>query len=158
MCTQELIWCSCGHGEFLPIELCTTGQLIGTCWTIVHGDHNIVLQSRCSYCQAGLNRKGMLGSARPTDGIAERVEAGGRIGEGGMNGKEIDEFDGELGKLLEEVETKTKEERSFEKFSFDDVMSTDWEKGFDLSDELWNYDEFSLGNGVVGKGKGRGMI
>lgn len=35
-------------------------------------------------------------------------------------------------------------EGSVGEFSFDDVMSTDWEKGFELGDELWNFDDFGL--------------
>ncbi|TKA83175.1 hypothetical protein B0A55_00711 [Friedmanniomyces simplex] len=38
MCTQKLIWCSCGHGEFLPIEKCSRAVKLGYCWTVIWGD------------------------------------------------------------------------------------------------------------------------
>lgn len=63
MCTQQLIWCCCGHGEFLPIEKCARAAKLGYCWTVVWGDHKVVIPSRCSYCKAGLNEKCPLGSA-----------------------------------------------------------------------------------------------
>ncbi|KAK4544932.1 hypothetical protein LTR36_003837 [Oleoguttula mirabilis] len=70
MCTQQLIWCSCGHGEFLPIEKCSRATTVGYCWTVIWGDHNVVIPSRCSYCKAGLNAKGPLGSAWPVGELA----------------------------------------------------------------------------------------
>ena len=53
----------------------------------MHGDHRIVLQSRCSYCQAGLNRRRPLRSPRPRGELAERVERNGV--EGGEGGGDV---------------------------------------------------------------------
>ncbi|CAK3931631.1 Hypothetical predicted protein [Lecanosticta acicola] len=91
MCTQELIWCHCGHGELFPIQTCSRAKLLGFCYTIVHGNHAVVVESDCSYCQAGLNGgRGGLGSARPVGEVARRVE-------------ELEDG-GELGRLLEQSE------------------------------------------------------
>ncbi|KAK4617714.1 hypothetical protein CLAFUW4_12146 [Fulvia fulva] len=153
MCTQELIWCSCGHGEFLPINLCTQGQRLGTCWTIVHGDHNIVLASRCSYCQAGLNRRRPLRSPRPRGDVARGVEANGEVDveeelERLLEGSGDEGVEVEVGALAAQTNAEMDGgevvEGSVGEFSFDDVMSTDWEKGFELGDELWNFDDFGL--------------
>lgn len=66
MCTQRLIWCSCGHGEFLPIEKCRRAEKTGYCWTVVWGDHEVMVEMPCSYCKEGTGRE--LGSAMPRPG------------------------------------------------------------------------------------------
>ena len=79
MCTQEIIWCSCGHGELLPIVMCAHAEAAGKCWTVVHGDHRIVLQMKCSYCLSGLADSSgtttALGTkARPEGELAAKIE------------------------------------------------------------------------------------
>ncbi|KAF2164896.1 hypothetical protein M409DRAFT_56253 [Zasmidium cellare ATCC 36951] len=143
MCTQELIWCSCGHGEFLEIKKCRTGHLTGRCWTVVHGNHHLVVPAACSYCQSGLNKKKPLGSPRPRDELAKKVEAN---------------QDVELGKMLEEgllEEAKWLEECAGDGAfsSLEDVLSTDW-SGFDLERDvdvdLWNLDPGLVEGGALG--------
>ncbi len=80
MCMQEIIWCSCGHGEFLPIERCPTGKNNRECFTVVHGNHNIVVELPCSYCQAGWNRKTPLGSPRPREELTRSIESNRTVG------------------------------------------------------------------------------
>lgn len=74
MCTQELIWCSCGHGELLPIRPCPRGRMLSYCYTIVHGSHKLVVPGICSYCKSGLNQRRQLPTARPPPEIAAKVE------------------------------------------------------------------------------------
>ncbi|KAK4494144.1 hypothetical protein PRZ48_014442 [Zasmidium cellare] len=138
MCTQELIWCSCGHGEFLEIKKCRNGHLTGRCWTVVHGNHHLVVPAECSYCRNGLNRRKPLGSPRPRDELARKVE---------------ENQDVELGKMLEEglEEAKLMEGCGGNDFGMEDVLSTDW-SGFDLEKEVdfWNLDPVLLEGGGLG--------
>jgi hypothetical protein len=135
MCTQEIIWCSCGHGELLPIVMCAHAEAEGKCWTVVHGDHRIVLQMECSYCLSGLaddcNSSGTsmaLGTkARPEGEMAANIEkkdrerlAGGEYGLcGGGNGLAIS-----AGELPLELE---------------DVVGAGWTDVANLDPELWQY-------------------
>jgi hypothetical protein len=73
MCTQELVWCFCGHGELLPIVKCPNADLNGSCWTVVHGNHDFVVDLKCSYCKSGL--PGNLAAAvRPQGDLAKAIE------------------------------------------------------------------------------------
>lgn len=63
MCKQELIWCSCGHGEFLPIQACSNTIFPGTCWVVVYGNHNVTIDIPCSHCS--LRRQPSLPSPWP---------------------------------------------------------------------------------------------
>jgi hypothetical protein len=69
MCTQELMWCSCGHGEFFPIVRCPRATLLGACYIIVHGSQHPTRprMPQCSYCAKGLNERHPLASARPEE-------------------------------------------------------------------------------------------
>ncbi|KAK0266186.1 hypothetical protein LTR48_002756 [Friedmanniomyces endolithicus] len=95
MCIQKLIWCACGHGEFLPIEKCARATRLGYCWTVIWGDHEVAIALPCSYCKAGLNRRRPLGSAKPkaagtlaaaasVNGMAEGVAALGLVDDQGL--------------------------------------------------------------------------
>ncbi|KAF2723786.1 hypothetical protein K431DRAFT_218851 [Polychaeton citri CBS 116435] len=68
MCVQQIIWCACGHGEFLPVQPCPESAAIGNCWVVLYGDHRVVVDMACSYCQRGLQHVKPLGSAKPTTG------------------------------------------------------------------------------------------
>ncbi|RMZ09151.1 hypothetical protein D0862_03708 [Hortaea werneckii] len=152
MCTQQLIWCCCGHGEFLPIEKCARAAKLGYCWTVVWGDHNVVIPSQCSYCKAGLNWKCPLGSAltqeqrRPdpsepnnqTSTSSKQTLAGNAIGasdcgQGIADGLETLQmpddfaFDGP-GKGL-----------TTPPGELEDILNTEF-KDFDLSQDLWHYE------------------
>lgn len=111
MCTQQLIWCSCGHGEFLPIEKCPNAEATGTCWIAIHGDHNVVVPMSCSYCNLGFSKECALGSAKPAAAILPMEES-------------------ELGVEVEQIPHMD--------FAPDDVLSTDF-TDFNLDDELWQY-------------------
>lgn len=135
MCTQEIIWCSCGHGELLPIVMCAHAEAAGQCWTVVHGDHRIVLQMKCSYCLSGLadgcgssGASTALGTkARPEGELAAKIEMKDRekLAGGEFN---FCEDDGGLtiaaGELPLELE---------------DVVGADWTDVVNLDPELWQY-------------------
>ena len=75
MCTQEIVWCSCGHGELLPIVKCAKAEATGVCYTVVHGDHRVVLHMECSYCLSGLSERAALSTkARPEGELAAMIE------------------------------------------------------------------------------------
>lgn len=75
MCTQEIVWCSCGHGELLPIVKCDRADVTGVCFTVVHGDHRIVVHMQCSYCLTGPSERTTLGTkARPEGELAATIE------------------------------------------------------------------------------------
>jgi hypothetical protein len=76
MCTQEIIWCSCGHGELLPIVTCQRAESTGVCFTVVHGDHRVVLQMKCSHCISGAFEEGatLNTKARPEGALAAFIE------------------------------------------------------------------------------------
>lgn len=105
---------------------------MGRCWTVVHGNHRLVVPATCSYCRNGLNKKRQLGSPRPRDEVAKRVE---------------DNQDAGLGKMLEET-LEGVEADCGNSYSLEDVMSTDW-SDFDLSNEMewWNVDPFLVEGG-----------
>ncbi|KAK5133726.1 hypothetical protein LTR08_007480 [Meristemomyces frigidus] len=85
MCTQQLIWCACGHGEFLPIEKCSRAVSLGYCWTVVWGDSAVVIPGRCSYCKAGLNERKPLGKALPGGGGGAGVDGAGVVAPAGVD-------------------------------------------------------------------------
>lgn len=142
MCTQEIIWCACAHGELLPIVKCAHAELLGTCWTVVHGDHRVVVQMRCSYClslgagglSAGFGAceggNGLGGKARPEGELAGRIEGLTKEGveRGGVGGEREDAGEVWVG---EDAEGQVPAELR-------DVVNTDWE-GFTLDPELWQY-------------------
>jgi len=122
MCTQQLIWCNCGHGEFLPIEKCTRATTTGYCWTIVWGDHSIIVPGSCSYCKQGLNKERPLGSALPREqqgavDVDQRKTTEESV---------VDGFLGGTGLLTPPLE-------------LDDVINTDFTSDFDLSRDFWQY-------------------
>ena len=123
MCTQEIVWCSCGHGEFLPIIKCPQAEALGVCFTVVHGDHRVVLPMECSYCISGQSERTALNTnARPQGELAamiERKNGMGNLGDGVEDGVAANT----AGDVPAEVE---------------DVVSADW-SGFDLDPELWQY-------------------
>lgn len=104
MCTQELIWCSCSHGELLPIKTCPRAQRTGACWTVVHGDQKVVVDSVCTYCVLGLNEVRQLGKplgelreeARPEEMLREDI--GKNWGMNDVSSTEFQAFD--LGREL----------------------------------------------------------
>lgn len=123
MCTQEIVWCSCGHGELLPIVRCQNAESTGKCWTVVHGDHRIVLQMKCSYCVSGCVEEVPLSTkARPEGELAAKIENKSTEQNVG-DALEYDEAANEAGQLPPEL---------------DDVVNTDW-SNFSLDPELWQY-------------------
>ena len=135
MCTQEIIWCSCGHGELLPIVMCAHAEAAGKCWTVVHGDHRIVLQMKCSYCLSGLadecNSNGTstaaLGTkARPEGELAAKIEMMDRERLAG----EFDfcEDSGALAISTRELP-----------LELEDLVGADWTDVVNLDPELWQY-------------------
>lgn len=123
MCTQEIIWCSCGHGEFLPIVKCSKAEATGVCFTVVHGDHRVVLPMECSHCiSRQFERTVLNANARPEGELAAMIEK--------ENERET------LGDGLEDgAAASTAEEVSL---GVGDVANTDW-SGLDLDPELWQY-------------------
>jgi hypothetical protein len=123
MCTQEIVWCSCGHGELLPIIKCSQAEAMGFCFTVIHGDHRVVLQMKCSYCIAGLSKGAPLGTkARPEGELAAMIE---RESEG--HG------------LAAGLEDTTEANPAAEvPWGLDEMGNVDWAK-FDLDPELWQY-------------------
>jgi hypothetical protein len=135
MCTQEIIWCSCGHGELLPIVMCAHAEAAGKCWTVVHGDHRIVLQMKCSYCLSGLadecNSNGtstaaMGTKARPEGELAAKIEMMDRERLAG----EFDscEDSGDLAISTGELP-----------LELEDLVGADWTDVVNLDPELWQY-------------------
>jgi hypothetical protein len=137
MCTQEIIWCSCGHGELLPIVMCAHAEAVGKCWTVVHGDHRIVLQMECSYCLSGLaddysgsgTAAALATKARPEGELAAKIEKKDRER---LAGGEFDfcEDDGGLGISAGELPLPLDSE---------DVVGADWTDVVNLDPELWQY-------------------
>lgn len=110
---------------------------MGRCWTVVHGNHNLVVPAVCSYCRTGLNKRKPLGSPRPRDDLAKTVE---------------ENQDPDLEKMLEEgLEEAKWTDECGNGFSMEDVMNTDW-SNFDLEKdmELWNVDPFLMEEGLEG--------
>ncbi|KAK3115573.1 hypothetical protein LTR53_004933 [Teratosphaeriaceae sp. CCFEE 6253] len=89
MCTQQLIWCSCGHGEFLPIEKCAQAVARGYCWTVVWGDgvEAAPIALPCSYCKEGWMGRRALGSAVPSAAVAKTAVPG-------VGGRTVGDSDG----------------------------------------------------------------
>lgn len=125
MCTQEIIWCSCGHGEFLPIIKCPQAESTGACYTVVHGDHRVVLPMKCSYCISGLFDGAALGTkARPEGELAAVIE---RKSEGQVGG--------DAGALEDAAVANSAGDLPLE---LGDVVNTDW-SDFNIDPELWQY-------------------
>lgn len=123
MCTQEIVWCSCGHGEFLPINKCPRAEANGECFTVVHGDHRVVVQMKCSYCNSGLFEKAALSTkARPQGELAAMIE---KKSEEEVLGNGLE--DGVAANSAGEVT-----------LGLDDVVNADW-SGLDIDPELWQY-------------------
>lgn len=122
MCTQEIVWCSCGHGELLPIVRCPHAQAVGKCWIVVHGDHRVVLQMKCSYClntPPGLRH--LSTKARPEGELAMKIEEGERHEK--QHAFMDDGITNTAGAPPPEL---------------DDVVHTEW-SDFSLDPELWQY-------------------
>jgi hypothetical protein len=120
MCTQEIVWCSCGHGEFLPIIKCPQAEAVGVCFTVVHGDHRVVLPMECSYCISGQSEEVSLNAnARPQGELAAMIERKNEMGDGVEDGAAANTVgDGSL--------------------EGEGLVGADW-SGFDLDPELWQY-------------------
>ena len=147
MCTQHLIWCSCGHGEFLPIERCPSAIALGYCWTIVHGDHGIVLEPECSYCQAGLNATRPLQAlARPEGTVKEMLEKASK--ETGimpeLKGTSRGRVAGDDRSMIAEVGSvadrwaESPEDKACEARAEDTAQEVD--SAFDFAQDLWQYE------------------
>lgn len=96
---------------------------MGVCFTVVHGDHRVVLPMKCSYCISGHSEKVALNTnARPQGELAAMIER-----KNGMEtlGNEIE--DGVVANNAGNVPAE-----------LDHVVNTDW-SGFDLDPELWQY-------------------
>lgn len=145
MCTQELIWCSCGHGEFLPIVKCESAEILGTCWTVVYGDRDIVLEMKCSYCTKGfMDRVALSANARPDADRDQRM-----IGDCRQEAKEGDivknenvssettkvHEDGVKDVAMEETASVNGAPRQEE---IEDALETDWDKFF-VGQDMWQY-------------------
>lgn len=129
MCTQRVIWCGCGHGEFLLPKQCPLGVKFGNCWLVLHGDHRIVVEMDCSYCKAGLNRMKPLESPRPQGQLARDVEAN-------IDAKLFDEDTGNPSQGDCHHDSTVTEPS----WISNDVINTDFSGGFNLSEELWHYE------------------
>ncbi|KAF2772876.1 hypothetical protein EJ03DRAFT_348400 [Teratosphaeria nubilosa] len=123
MCTQELLWCSCGHGEFLPPQRCYTALSTGVCWTVVHGNSEVVMPFACAYCAAGLNEARCLGPVWPVPGPVVGGKGDG-VGEGEGEGE------GGCGGLGPEG---MEREGAVEPLDWNELLKTD----FDVSQDLW---------------------
>lgn len=146
MCTQELIWCSCGHGEFLPIVKCVSADILGTCWTVVYGDRDVVLDMKCSYCTMGFNdRVALSANTRPDANRDQKMMEKWQ--------EEADEQEKQImGRGTEQTEMKmevptdeNKEDVAMGEASgemadtgLDDVLDTDWDQFF-ADKDLWQY-------------------
>lgn len=102
---------------------CTQAEAVGVCFTMVHGDHRVVLPMECSYCISGQSERAALNTnARPQGELAAMIE---KKNEMGILGREVEDGmaantvgDGSLG--------------------VEDRASADW-SGFGLEPELWQY-------------------
>lgn len=164
MCTQQLIWCSCGHGEFLPIEKCQRATALGYCWTVVWGDHDVVIELPCSYCKAGLNRRKPLGKVRPAGEVTSAVEtnaastvrSGGRADgttaacmSTGQDAVPVTPIDLAVPELRDSCELHQHIAPTAVMVSevglptpphdWEDILGTDFTGDFDLDPELWQY-------------------
>jgi hypothetical protein len=96
---------------------------MGVCFTVVHGDHRVVLQMECSYCISGLSERAPLDTkARPEGELAamiEKTSEGHGLGVGLEDTTEANPA-GEVPRGL------------------DELGNVDWSK-FDLDPELWQY-------------------
>ena len=102
---------------------CVQAEAFGVCFTVVHGDHRVVLPMECSYCISGQsNRAALNTNARPQGELAAMIERKNGLGHSG-NGIENGAVANDARDVPAEVE---------------DVANTDW-SGFDLDPELWQY-------------------
>lgn len=85
----------------------------------MHGDHNVVVEMSCSYCNAGLNKRKALGAPRPQGRISKKLKTS----------SESDDQDPRA-KL---TGTACPEPA----WDSNDVLDSDFTGGFDLSQELW---------------------
>ena len=130
MCTQELVWCNCGHGESLPIEKCSHAAKLGTCWVVVHGNHCIILEISCSYCKTGLNKKIPLESPIPHGELAKKMGRNADLNHPRLDKENIPEV------------TIAEEEPDLDpqlECGYNDVLSTDFSGNFGLADDLWQW-------------------
>lgn len=164
MCAQQLIWCICGHGEFLPIEKCPRAIQVGYCWTVVWGDEEVVIPDMCSYCKAGYNDVRRLGSARPPGKLKESAGEGLAIGSNGqvkgagklvldpaLVGEDVGAQGAEPTATApssslsgpEEPSAKANDELPEQpdelEFDWNDIVNTDFSDGFNLNDDMWGY-------------------
>jgi len=120
--------------------MCAHAEAVGTCWTVVHGDHRIVLQMKCSYCLSGLAddysgsgtaaaAAAALGTkARPEGELAAKIEM--------MDRKRLasDDFDFSVGDGSGLADSAG--ELPLE---LGDVLGADWNDVVNLDPELWQY-------------------
>ena len=93
------------------------------CYTVVHGDHRVVLPMKCSYCISGqLEQAALSTHARPEGELAAMIEK-----------------KGQREALRDEVEDGTVANIAREEpLGVKDVANADWSE-FDLDPELWQY-------------------
>ena len=90
---------------------------------MVHGDHRVVVQMKCSYCNSGLFEKAALSTkARPQGELAAMIE---KKSEEEVLGNGLE--DGVAANSAGEVT-----------LGLDDVVNADW-SGLDIDPELWQY-------------------
>lgn len=118
MCTQEVIWCACGHGEFLPIVKCQQAELTGVCFIMLYGDHRIVVPVVCSWCRLNPHAR------RRSD--EER----------GLALTKMFEVNNEQQPTVNERNTTGTEQKGDPPQELADVVMTDFED-FTLDSELW---------------------
>ncbi|RMY34918.1 hypothetical protein D0865_14046 [Hortaea werneckii] len=138
MCTQQLIWCCCGHGEFLPIEKCARAAKLGYCWTVVWGDHDVVIPLQCSALtqeqrrpdHAEPNKQTSTTLAQPLVGNAIGASGGGQgVADGLETLQRPDDF--AFDNPSKGLTTSSGE--------LEDILNTEL-KDFDLAQDLWHYE------------------
>lgn len=115
--------------------MCPHAEAIGKCWTVVHGDHRIVLQMECSYCLSGLaddysgsgTAAALATKARPEGKLAAKIEKKDRERFAG-GGFDLCEDDGGLATSAGELP-----------LELEDVVGADWTDVVNLDPELWQY-------------------
>jgi len=143
MCTQELYWCRCGHGEFFPIVKCASADILGTCWIVVHGDKNTVLDCPCTYCAFGMNDcVALSANVRPdADRDEKMMEAWKK--EGGEVEFDVNMSEGLTRQfaeeaILEEKDLVPNQTAQEENHGTDDQSATQADLDF-LGSDLWQY-------------------